>query len=54
MLMRLQRNALDETADYRTPWEMLADRAALIGYERVQLERSIEYLRALGWMPAGR
>ena len=54
MLVRLQRNALDETADYRTPWEMMADRDALLAYERAQLERSVEYLRALGWMPAGR
>lgn len=50
MLVRLHRNALDEQADHRTPWEVMADRAALIEYERTQLERSVEYLRALGWM----
>jgi sugar phosphate isomerase/epimerase len=49
MLGRLRRNRLKEDADCRTPWERDAP-LELISYEVGQIHRSIENLRALGWM----
>ena len=50
MLERLETRRLDDNADYRTPWEKLEPVGAIVAYERAQLGRSIENLRALGWM----
>jgi sugar phosphate isomerase/epimerase len=49
MLGRLRRNRLEDDDDYRTPWERQAP-DELIAYEIGQMHRSIENLRALGWM----
>jgi sugar phosphate isomerase/epimerase len=43
-------NRLDEREEWRTPWEMGAERAEVVGYEMEQLRRSVGNLRALGLM----
>ena len=50
MLGRLRRNPLDEAADYRTPWEQRLPHNQLVAYEMRQVRRSVENLRALGWV----
>ena len=47
-LGRLQRRRLEADADPRTPWERLEPGDAVVDYERQQLHRSLENLRALG------
>lgn len=49
-LERLKTKRLDDNADYRTPWEKLEPTAAIVEYELAQLHKSVENLRALGWM----
>lgn len=49
-LERLRTRRLDDNADYRTPWERLEPTAAVVEYERAQLDKSVENLRRLGWM----
>jgi 3-oxoisoapionate decarboxylase len=49
-LGRLQRHRLEAEADHCTPWEHLAPGEAVADYERQQLHRSVEHLRALGWI----
>lgn len=49
-LGRLRRNRLDEGADARTPWERGAPGDEVIAYETAQFGRSIENLRAMGFM----
>lgn len=49
-LRRLKSARLDDNADYRTPWEKGEPAAAIVAYERMQLARSVENLKALGWM----
>jgi hypothetical protein len=43
---------LDADADWRTPWERGAASAEILEFERAELERSVAYLRALGYWPA--
>jgi sugar phosphate isomerase/epimerase len=47
---RLRQRAFGEEDDVRTPWEQEAPGAAIVQYERTQLLRSVDHLRALGWM----
>lgn len=47
---RLKRACLPDEADYRTPWEKEEAPHAIAAYERMQLDKSVENLRALGWM----
>jgi 3-oxoisoapionate decarboxylase len=47
---RLRRRQLADDADIRTPWESRAAPAVIMEYEQGQLQRSVEYLRARGWM----
>ena len=49
-LGRLQQHRIEADADPRTPWEHLAPGDAVVDYERQQLQRSVENLRALGWI----
>jgi 3-oxoisoapionate decarboxylase len=49
-LQRLRQNRLDEGEDPRTPWERGAPRDEVVAYEMGQLHRSVENLRALGFM----
>ena len=49
-LQRLKKARLDDNADYRTPWEKGEPAPAIVAYERVQLNKSVENLKALGWM----
>jgi sugar phosphate isomerase/epimerase len=49
-LRRLRRNRLEESADCRTPWERQAPGAELVEYEMGQVRRSVENLRAMGFM----
>jgi sugar phosphate isomerase/epimerase len=49
-LQRLKKARLDDNADYRTPWEKGEPAQAIVAYERVQLMKSVENLKALGWM----
>lgn len=49
-LARLRRNRLDENADPRTPWERGAPRDEVVAYEMGQVRRSVENLRAMGFM----
>lgn len=49
-LGRLQRHRLEADADHCTPWERFAPADAVADYERQQLRRSLENLRALGWI----
>jgi 3-oxoisoapionate decarboxylase len=48
-LLAAQRNRLPEGAEWRTPWERNADHE-LVEYELVQVRRSAENLRTLGFM----
>lgn len=41
---------LDETADWRTPWEADAGPEEIVGYEREMLHKSVANLRRLGLM----
>ncbi|MCS7060478.1 MAG: sugar phosphate isomerase/epimerase [Anaerolineae bacterium] len=41
---------LPESAEWRTPWELGADRQTLIDYEIGQVRKSAANLRAMGWM----
>jgi sugar phosphate isomerase/epimerase len=49
-LGRLRRNRLDESADVRTPWERGAPRDEVVAYELGQVRRSVENVRAMGFM----
>jgi hypothetical protein len=49
-LGRLRRNHIAADADCRTPWERLQPGAAIVDYEMDQLHRSVEHLKAMGWM----
>lgn len=49
-LDRLKTRRLDDNADYRTPWELGQSTAAIVDYEMAQLRKSIENLKAIGWM----
>jgi len=49
-LQRLKKARLDDNADYRTPWEKGESPQAIVAYERTQLNKSVENLKALGWM----
>ena len=49
-LGRLRVNRLDENADARTPWERGAPRDEVIAYEMGQVRRSVDNLRAMGFM----
>ena len=48
---RLRRGCLADEVDARTPWERSAPDAEVIAYEREGLRRSVDYVRAQGWMP---
>ena len=50
VLDRLKTKRLDDNADYRTPWERQEATAVIVDYEMQQLQKSVENLRALGWM----
>lgn len=50
VLERLKTRRLDDNADYRTPWERQEATAVIVEYEMQQLRKSVENLRALGWM----
>jgi hypothetical protein len=41
---------LDDNADYRTPWEKQEPTPAIVEYEQAQLRKSVNNLKALGWM----
>jgi 3-oxoisoapionate decarboxylase len=47
---RLRHHRIADEADYRTPWERAAPGSTVMEYERSQLRRSVENLRAMGWM----
>lgn len=47
---RLQLSRLGEDADWRTPWELRAQPAAIVAYEQEQLDRSVAFVREKGWM----
>jgi len=49
-LERLKTKRLDDNADYRTPWEKQEPTSAIVEYEMAQLRKSVDNLRALGWM----
>ena len=49
-LDRLKTRRLDDNADYRTPWERQEATPVIVDYEMRQLQKSVENLRALGWM----
>jgi sugar phosphate isomerase/epimerase len=49
-LERLKTKRLDDNADYRTPWEKREPTPAIVEYEMAQLRKSVDNLRALGWM----
>lgn len=49
-LGRLRRNQLGEDADARTPWERGAPGDDVVAYETTQLRRSVDNLRAMGFM----
>jgi sugar phosphate isomerase/epimerase len=49
-LERLKTKRLDDNAEYRTPWEKQEPTPAIVDYEMAQLRRSVENLKALGWM----
>ena len=50
MLGRLREKRLAPDADCRTPWESNAPPETVIAYERAQVHRSLENLRASGWL----
>jgi sugar phosphate isomerase/epimerase len=47
---RLRRRQLDERADIRTPWERESAGEEIISYEMDQMRRSVDNVRAMGWM----
>ena len=49
-LERLKTRRLNDNADYRTPWETEQPTPAIVEYEMSQLRKSVENLRAFGWM----
>jgi 3-oxoisoapionate decarboxylase len=49
-LGRLRHNQLSAAADYRTPWEREASGPEIIAYEMAQIRRSVENIRAMGWL----
>jgi 3-oxoisoapionate decarboxylase len=49
-LDRLKMRRLDDNADYRTPWELNESTQAIVDYELGQLRKSVENMKALGWM----
>ena len=49
-LDRLKTKRLDDNADYRTPWELGESTSTIVDYEIRQLRKSVENLKALGWM----
>jgi len=49
-LERLKTKRLDDNADYRTPWEKQEPTSVIVEYEQAQLRKSVENLKALGWM----
>ena len=49
-LGRLQQRKLGADADWRTPWERQARGLTLVDYEMAQIRRSVDNIRALGWM----
>ena len=49
-LERLKTKRLDDNAEYRTPWEKQEPAPAIVEYEIAQLRKSVENLKALGWM----
>jgi sugar phosphate isomerase/epimerase len=49
-LGRLYARRLGEDEDDKTPWEREAPEDAIVAYERSDLDRSVQNLRALGWM----
>jgi sugar phosphate isomerase/epimerase len=49
-LERLKTKRLDDNEDCRTPWETRQPGAAIVTYELAQLNRSVENLKALGWI----
>ncbi len=49
-LGRLQRHRLADDADWRTPWETQASGAAVAEYELAHVRRSIDNVRAMGWL----
>lgn len=50
-LGRLQQHRIETDADHSTPWERLAPADATVAYEMHQLQRSLDNLRSLGWIP---
>jgi sugar phosphate isomerase/epimerase len=53
LLGRLRQHCLDEEADYRTPWETGTAGQPLVDFEWQQLDRSVRYLRSMGWLQTG-
>jgi hypothetical protein len=51
-LGRLRQNRLSGDADFRTPWERSAPGEEIVAYETAQVRRSVENLRAMGFMPS--
>jgi hypothetical protein len=49
-LGRLQRNRLKDDEDCRTPWERESPASELIEYEKTQMRRSVDNMRAMGWL----
>ena len=49
-LGRLHEHRLGDDADWRTPWECRAPGLSLVDYEMAQIRRSVDNIRALGWM----
>jgi sugar phosphate isomerase/epimerase len=49
-LERLKTKRLDDNAEYRTPWEKQEPTPSIVDYEMAQLRKSVENLKALGWM----
>lgn len=47
---RLESARLEDNADHRTPWEKGEPPHVIAAYERMQLARSVQNLRAFGWM----
>jgi 3-oxoisoapionate decarboxylase len=49
-LDRLRSRRLDDNADYRTPWEKREPASTIAAYELQQLHKSVDNLKALGWI----
>jgi sugar phosphate isomerase/epimerase len=50
MIGRLRPRRLGDNDDCRTPWESLLSGAELVEYEMAQLRRSVDNIRAMGWL----